>query len=115
MSVLLLDPIIMYQLPMDLVLITLNDNKVTSVNSVTRPRLSIAAAASSKVRADLNETADFTITASDQVTTDITVKVNVSETGNFIADGEFTESLSKTVPTTTLEYPNDESSRCFSR
>ena len=54
------------------------------MTSAARPRVSIASAETGSVRADLSETADFTITASDQPTGTISVGYTVSETGNFI-------------------------------
>ena len=77
--------------------------------SPSRPRLSLASAEIGSVRADLSETADFTITATDQVTGTVMVSYRVSETGNFVADGDDMIALSTSEVTTNLPIPTSDS------
>ena len=87
--------------------IKLKDNEIASE---MRPRLSIAANSTALVRADLNENAEFIITASHQNTDTIMVNVDVSETGNFVTDGVLTPAptLSTASTTTTIRVPTSD-------
>ena len=61
------------------------------------------------MRADLSETADFTITASDQPTGTISVGYTVSETGNFITPVSTTIDLATSGTTTPLSVATSDS------
>ena len=79
------------------------------MTSAARPRVSIASAETGSVRADLSETADFTITASDQPTGTISVGYTVSETGNFITPVSTTIDLATSGTTTPLSVATSDS------
>ena len=87
--------------------IKLKDNEIASE---MRPRLSIAADSTALVRADLNENAEFIITASHQTTDTIMVSVEVKEPGDFVTDGVLTPAptLSTASPTTTIRVPTSD-------
>ena len=87
--------------------INLKDNEIASE---MRPRLSIAADSTALVRADLNENAEFIITASHQTTDTIMVSVEVKEPGDFVTDGVLTPAptLSTASKTTTIRVPTSD-------
>ena len=78
------------------------ESKDNTVTSATQPRVSIAAASALATQVDAGEDVEFTITASDTPSGTITVNYNVSETGNFVADGNDTIDLVTSGTTTTL-------------
>ena len=65
-------------------------SKDNTDTSGTNPRVSIAADSTEKVRVDLNRDAIFTITASVEPTRQIELNLKLTETGDFIADGNET-------------------------
>ena len=78
--------------------VTMKDN--TSPTG-TNPRVSIAGP-TNPVRADLSANADFIITSTPQPTGTIRVYYNVSEPGNFVADGIYDVELSTAGTTTSI-------------
>ena len=82
--------------------------KDNTASTASQPRLSIAGPASS-VRADQSASADFTITSTPAPTGTIDVYYNVSETGNFVTDGDDNMVLTFTGGTATLPITTSDS------